>query len=264
MAKLLFSDIDGTLINSDLKVTSKTRDAIRKQIIKGNIFIPVSARMPQAIMTAAGQITKSCPMVAYNGALVLDELGQPLISRYLKAVTAAEICSYVEQLNNGIVWNVYSGYDWYYFPGNNAKLVKNEEEIVKIKAQASSIAQVNQLKGVHKVLLMGSPEKLDKSQLDLRELYPELYIVKSAPNLLEIMVKSVSKGEGVKVIAQAFNVKLANCWAFGDNYNDEKMLEAVGHPVLMGNAPADLKKKYDQITLDNNHDGIATVLDQLN
>ena len=38
MAKLLFSDIDGTLINTDLEVTPKTRDAIRRQIINGNVL----------------------------------------------------------------------------------------------------------------------------------------------------------------------------------------------------------------------------------
>ena len=41
------------------------------------------------------------------------------------------------------------------------------------------------------------------------------------------------------------------------------MLQSVGHPVIMGNAPEDLKKKF-RTTLDNNHDGIAAVLDSLN
>ena len=55
-AKLIFSDIDGTLINDDLQVTPKTRDAIRKQIIKGNIFVPTSARLPKGMMTAVNCI----------------------------------------------------------------------------------------------------------------------------------------------------------------------------------------------------------------
>ena len=41
-AQLIFSDLDGTLINDDLKVTAATRDAIRRQIINGNIFVPAS------------------------------------------------------------------------------------------------------------------------------------------------------------------------------------------------------------------------------
>lgn len=260
-AKLIFSDIDGTLINQDLKVTPKTRDAIRKQIICGNIFVPVSARMPKAIMTAAGQITKVCPMVAYNGALVLDETGRPIVSKFMKAKTAVTICQYVEEQNNGSAWNVYSGYDWYRSE-NKSQLVQNEENIVKVKSRPASLDVINKLKGVHKVLLMGKADDLDKMQIELKRKFSKLYIVKSAPYLLEIMVHGVSKSYGIIQLAHAFNVKLQDCYAFGDNYNDEDMLKAVGHSFLMGNAPADLKKRIGNVTLDNNHDGIAAALKQ--
>lgn len=263
MGNLIFSDIDGTLINSKQEVTPKTKMAIRRQIIKGDVFVPVSARMPKAIMSVVGEITKVCPMVAYNGALVLDEMGYTLDSRSMPSAKAAKICTYIEHKNNGVVWNVYSGNNWYYFPGNNDELVKNEEKIVKFKAQPSSIAEISQLENVHKILLMGTPDLLDATQKDLQQLYPEFYIVKSAANLLEVVVKGVSKGQGAKVIAQALGADLKKCWAFGDNYNDEKMLQSVGHPVVMGNAPENLKRKF-ATTLDNNHDGIAAVLDKIN
>ncbi|WP_297817877.1 Cof-type HAD-IIB family hydrolase [uncultured Lactobacillus sp.] len=261
-AKIIFSDIDGTLINSDLQVTPKTRDAIRKQIMDGNLFVPVSARMPKAIMTAAGQITNSCPLIAYNGALVLDEMGKPLNSQFMKASTAAEICEFIEQQDGDTAWNVYSGYNWFSSLKPNSR-VKREEEIVEVKSLPVSIDHIKELKGVHKVLLMGEANVLDKLKPVLEEKYPELYLVKSAPHLLEIMIKGVKKGVGVKVMAQAFDVAMKDTWAFGDNYNDEDMLEVVGHPVLMGNAPEDLKKKFSNVTLDNNHDGIAEALSKM-
>ena len=263
MGNLIFSDIDGSLINSKQEVTPKTKMAIQRQIIKGDVFVPVSARMPKAIMSVVGEITKVCPMVAYNGALVLDEMGHTPESRSMPSAKAAKICTYIEHKNNGVVWNVYSGNNWYYFPGNNDELVKNEEKIVKFKAQPSSIAEISQLENVHKILLMGTPDLLDATQKDLQQLYPEFYIVKSAANLLEVVVKGVSKGQGAKVVAQALSADLKKCWAFGDNYNDEKMLQSVGHPVVMGNAPENLKRKF-ATTLDNNHDGIAAVLDKIN
>lgn len=261
-AKIIFSDIDGTLINSDLQVTPKTRDAIRKQIMHGNLFVPVSARMPKAIMTAAGQITNSCPLIAYNGALVLDEMGKPLNSQFMKSETAAEICDFVEQADSDTAWNVYSGYNWFSAMDHNDR-VKREEEIVQVKSLPTSLNHIKELKGVHKVLLMGEAEVLDKMKPVLQQKYPELYMVKSAPHLLEIMIKGVKKGEGVKIMAKAFDVPMEDTWAFGDNYNDEDMLEAVGHPVLMGNAPQELQNKFENITSDNNHDGIAKALEKM-
>ena len=87
-AKLIFSDIDGTLITSGGDVSPDTIDAIRKQIIAGNLFIPVSARMPKGIMNVVDKITNFCPIIAYNGALVLDEMGRPLNSQFFDAAEA--------------------------------------------------------------------------------------------------------------------------------------------------------------------------------
>ena len=263
MKKLIFSDIDGTLINGKLQVTDRTKKALQQQMKQGNIFIPVSARMPQAIMTVTRQIVNSCPLIAYNGALILDGSQRKLFSKSIANNIVQQICSYVEAKNEQTIWNVYSGNDWYYFPGNNSSLVVKEEQIVEVQAQPSSRAQLSGVLDVHKILLMGDANSLTREQEELSANYPDLTIVKSAPHLLEITTSGVSKGNAVKLLAEKLGVNLTNCWAFGDNYNDETMLEAVGHPILMGNAPAELKENYAHVTADNDHDGIALVLEEL-
>ncbi len=260
-SKLIFSDIDGTLINDELKVTPRTRDAIRQQIIKGNVFIPASARLPKGITTAVGQILTVFPMIAYNGALALDETGRALITRFFDAKKAAAICRYVDEQNNGSAWNIYSGYVWY-CAKEKSPLVKHEEEIVDVKAAPTTVDQIEKLQGVHKALIMGKSEELDRMQKELTEKFPDLSFVRSSRTLLEVVLKGVSKASAVKILAEEYKVQLKDCIAFGDNYNDEVMLEEVGNPVLMGNAPAELKEKIglDHVTLDNNHDGIAEAL----
>lgn len=260
-AKLIFSDLDGTLINDDLKVTAATRDAIRRQIINGNIFVPASARLPKGMMTVVNQILKVCPFIAYNGALALDETGKVLISRFFNAKEAAEICRYVDEQDNDAAWNIYSGYVWYCSEQKSPR-VEHEESIVKVQATPTTIEQIAKLQGVHKGLIMGEPEDLDRMQAELTAKYPDLTFVRSSKILLEIVLKGVSKASAVRIVAQEYGVDLKNCIAFGDNYNDEDMLEEVGYPFLMGNAPAELKQKFapEQITADNNHDGVAKAL----
>ena len=51
--------------------------------------------------------------------------------------------------------------------------------------------------------------------------------------------------------------------AFGDNFNDLSMLKTVGIPILMGNAPEELKKQFTRLTSDNNHDGLAEALEKI-
>lgn len=259
--QLIFSDLDGTLINDDLKVTAATRDAIRRQIINGNIFVPASARLPKGMMTVVNQILKVCPFIAYNGALALDETGKVLISRFFNAKEAAEICRYVDEQDNDAAWNIYSGYVWYCSEEKSPR-VEHEESIVKVQATPTTIEQIAKLQGVHKGLIMGEPEDLDRMQAELTAKYPDLTFVRSSKILLEIVLKGVSKASAVRIVAQEYGVDLKNCIAFGDNYNDEDMLEEVGYPFLMGNAPAELKQKFApaQITADNNHDGVAKAL----
>ena len=259
--QLIFSDLDGTLINDDLKVTAATRDAIRRQIINGNIFVPASARLPKGMMTVVNQILKVCPFISYNGALALDETGKVLISRFFNAKEAAEICRYVDEQDNDAAWNIYSGYVWYCSEEKSPR-VEHEESIVKVQATPTTIEQIAKLQGVHKGLIMGEPEDLDRMQAELTAKYPDLTFVRSSKILLEIVLKGVSKASAVRIVAQEYGVDLKNCIAFGDNYNDEDMLEEVGYPFLMGNAPAELKQKFApaQITADNNHDGVAKAL----
>ncbi len=263
-AKLIFSDLDGTLINDDLKVTAATRDAIRRQIINGNILVPASARLPKGMMTVVSQIMKVCPFIAYNGALALDETGKVLISRFFDAKEAAEICRYVDEQDNDAAWNIYSGYVWYCSEEKSPR-VKNEERIVDVKATPTTINQIEKLQGVHKGLIMGDSADLDRMQEELTAKYPDLTFVRSSQTLLEIVLKGVSKASAVKIVAQEYGVDLQNCIAFGDNFNDEEMLKEVGHPFLMGNAPAELKQRFssEQITADNNHDGVAEALEKI-
>lgn len=92
------------------------------------------------------------------------------------------------------------------------------------------------------MLIIGKPTILDEIIPHLKQDFPTLSFVKSAPNLLEIVLKSVNKGKAVKTLLDSFAVDSKDAWAFGDNFNDEAMLRAVGHPILMGNAPKELKK----------------------
>lgn len=113
-AKPIFSDIDGTLITSQGDVSPATIDAIRKQIIAGNLFIPVSARMPKGIMNVVDKMPNFCPIIAYNGTLVLDEMGQPLNSQFFDAAEAVKLINEVESLKTSdLAWNVYSDYNWF-------------------------------------------------------------------------------------------------------------------------------------------------------
>jgi hydroxymethylpyrimidine pyrophosphatase-like HAD family hydrolase len=88
-------------------------------------------------------------------------------------------------------------------------------------------------------------------------------VVRSSDILLEINAKTATKADAVLAYCRQKHIDVANCIAFGDNYNDLPMLQTVGRPVLMGNAPEELKAMFPEITLDHDHDGIAETLEKI-
>ena len=80
--------------------------------------------------------------------------------------------------------------------------------------------------------------------------------------MLEIMENGVTKGSAVRTLCELKNIPISETVAFGDNYNDLDMLNTVGLPFLMGNAPEDLKKLVPNVTSDNNSEGIFKGLEK--
>ncbi|MDO4912730.1 MAG: Cof-type HAD-IIB family hydrolase [Lactobacillus sp.] len=260
--KIIFSDIDGTLINDSLKITPKTKQLILKQIKNGNLFVPVSARSPLAMKTVVDQLGDvACPIAAFNGALILDEKGNEIYSKVLPIEEAKTIIREIATVKE-VTWNVYSGLKWLTKKPKTADLI-NEENIVGLKAYAVDLTEVERLTEAHKTLVIGQPEILDKLMKTYQKRYPELSLVKSKDTLLEIVAKGVDKGDSVKRVAEYYRVPLADTIAFGDNYNDETMLKMANKGYLMANAPEALKASWPLITADHNHDGIAEVLEKV-
>ena len=112
----------------------------------------------------------------------------------------------------------------------------------------------------NKILVMADPEDCERMEAELSEKFPSLHIVRSSAFLLEIMDKSVSKATGIKVMLEHYGLAAEESLAFGDNYNDVEMLELCGRSVAMGNAPEDIKKLADEVTLSNEEDGLAYYL----
>lgn len=76
------------------------------------------------------------------------------------------------------------------------------------------------------------------------------------------MPKGLSKGNSLLEIAKYYNIDQKDIIAFGDELNDETMIEVAGTGVAMGNVVEKIKEIADYITLSNDEDGIADYLEK--
>ena len=255
--KAVFSDIDGTLLNSQHQITPKTEEAIKNILKQGIPFIPVSARPPYAITPYTKQLGAQHGMICYSGALILDKNLTALYSVTLEPQDLQKLNALLADFAHLSISH-YAGLDWFCNDVNN-NWIKQESEITGLNAK---LLQGN-LTDVHKILVMGSAEEIQTVEPVLKQALPHLSIHRSKDEYLEIMNPAATKTKAIQFMAQHLGISAEQVIAFGDNFNDLDMLQYAGLSIAMGNAPDAIKQVAKEVTATNNEDGIALVLNRV-
>lgn len=258
--KMIFSDIDGTLLTNDHRVTENTREKIAALCGMGVPFVLVSARPPRGIWPIQRLLGIKSPIVAYGGGLILDYDGTVLASRGMDREAAAGICRYVKEKAPDICCNIYAGERWITADTSNSR-VRREARVVGFEPEQGEIGgTADDGMEIHKLLLMGEPERIAALEQEVKALCPELSVSRSAPFYLEVMDGAATKGNAVCALCRMEGIAAEEVLAFGDSQNDLNMLQAAGLGVAMENAPQDVRELADHVTLDNEHEGLLRVL----
>ncbi|MCR5758524.1 MAG: Cof-type HAD-IIB family hydrolase [Selenomonas sp.] len=258
--KIVFSDIDGTVLTSQHEVTGQNKEAIRSLVARDIPFVLVSARMPEAIYPITDDIGIKMPIICYSGAYVLDREGQELASVYMEKDMVQQLLRDVAVAFPKVTVNFYSGHQWYVTDKSDARVCR-EEAITSASAELADFDEL--LAGgilPHKILLMAEPADCAAAEKYLQQHYPQFQVARSSDILLEIMDGAVSKAVGIEVLLKHYGLDKAEALSFGDNYNDLAMLQYTGMSVAMGNAPQDVKAVAKAVTSSNNDSGIAVFL----
>ena len=258
--KMLCTDIDGTLLNKDRELSISTISEFKR--IKDNCSIVLaSSRMPEAMRHLQEEVDiLNSPLIAYNGGLVLD--GDKVLSS--TEVGFAEVQK-ISQLSQGteIHVSIYNNDEWYvpsmdYWATREAN---NTKVTPTVRSLEDSLAQYSNLnKGAHKVMCMGPAEEIAVLYASLIEqLNDDLHVYKSKDTYLEIASKKISKKSAIATLLQHRYTDLdwSHVIAFGDNYNDMEMLEAVGMGVAVQNAKEEVLAIANDVTATNKEDGVA-------
>jgi hypothetical protein len=81
-------------------------------------------------------------------------------------------------------------------------------------------------------------------------------------HFLEFISNTAGKGTALEEIGKIFNIDKSEMIAVGDSYNDVCMLKYAGFGVAVENAPDDIKELCDYVTLSNNDNGVAAVIEK--
>ncbi|WP_029072883.1 Cof-type HAD-IIB family hydrolase [Kandleria vitulina] len=259
MKTIIFSDIDGTLLNNEHKMTPRTKEAFHMLEQKHIPYAFVSARSPSGIYPILKENNLTCDIVSYSGGMIIDKNGNVLFSEGFPKHIAKEIISFLNPYD--VTWNIYSEDQWIVANKKDPRVI-NEENIVKAQSKEGTIEDVES--HVNKILCMCKPDETETIQKLLIDAFPNLNITRSSSILIEINANGISKAKAVELLCKKHHINIKDAFAFGDNFNDLDMLQCVGHPYLMENAPSSLKEMISEHTLSNNDDGIFVALKKEN
>ena len=169
--------------------------------------------------------------------------------------------------NSSIHLSLYFEDNWY--APRVDQWTEREETITKVKASIESADAVfsrwkQDGNGAHKLMCMGPEEEIAELESRLNQVHGnDIHVYRSRSTYLELAPKAISKATGVQLALQPYNISMAEVIAFGDNYNDIDMLQAVGRGVAVSNGRNEVKAVAKEITGISHEDGVAEVVERI-
>lgn len=263
---LIASDVDGTLLDEDERVTPRTRDAVRAAVGAGAQFVIATGRPPRWIAPIVDALGFAPMSVCANGAVLYDPATDRILSaRTLSADALAVLAEIALRAIPGAGLAVErvgrSAHDaatpqFVSSPGYEHAWLNPDNTEVSIDDLLSAPAV--------KLLIRKSGTPSSEMAVELAKyLGSEGDITYSTNNgLIEIVPLGVSKATGVAEVAKPLGITAADVIAFGDMPNDVPMLRWAGHGVAMGNAHPEAIAAANEVTAPNSDDGLARVLER--
>ncbi|WP_405005391.1 Cof-type HAD-IIB family hydrolase [Kitasatospora purpeofusca] len=259
--KLVATDLDGTLLSSSETVSARTRAALATATAAGALHIIVTGRSATWARPVFDEIGYRGIAVCGQGAQVYDAGAHKLLTsltldRRVAALAIEKIEAETGPLaiaanQDGLEGDVLAG------PGYRLQ-IGSELPVVEVAAHELLASPISKLYIQHREL--GDDALAEAARSAAGDL---VGVVMAGAGVVELLPLGLSKATGLAVAARRLGVTAADTVAFGDMPNDVPMFGWARHGVAMANAHRELLAVADEVTLSNDEDGVAAVLERL-
>lgn len=262
--RILFTDLDGTLLNDEKVITPGNQTAIDEALAKGHIIVISTGRpLASALMQAEklGLVKEGCFAITYNGSQIYDIYHRKTV--YGKALSRTLVKPLFQEAAKRSL----------YIQTYDTTHILTESSTPELQAYTRHIQIPYRIvedigealtEDPYKLIAidLNSHQKLLDFQSEVLSAYQDaLDSFFSNDAYLEIVPRGISKGFAVQWMCEFLGIPLENTVAAGDAQNDIAMLEAAHVGAVMRNAHPDISRHGNYVTkADNNHDGVAEII----
>ena len=260
---LLAFDVDGTLVDDDQVLSPRTAAAIKKAQAMGKLVTLATGKIYPSIEVLIAPLELQAPLVLANGAAIQDTRGNVLEQE----AVALDIIQFVMKHYKS------DGLDMAIFNHDSIYVLEENYNTAHIDGFGEKVTAIGDWKNVEgkldhvcKLFLINrkDPSKVHElCDFLMQELGERITISSGAPVSIEVMMKGVTKANGLRKLCALKGIPLERVMAFGDQKNDLEMVDMAGVSVAVGNAIPEVKDIADFVIGTNNDHGVATFLEEI-
>lgn len=265
---ILFTDMDGTLLDDEKKISGQVYEAIDRFTNAGGRVVLSSGRPLASILETKDRLGLNYPgmyVIAYNGALVYDcRQEKPILEQRIPLDYVSESMGIAKKMK--VHCQTYSD-SHIIVEKDSVELQLYRQNIhmpYVVVEDAAKYLQSLHIQPYKLIAIELNPKKLEAFRKELiAGLQGKVHGIYSSKKYLEIIHKDASKGRAVAFLCDYLGIPIKQAAAAGDAANDIAMLQAAGVGVAMKNATLETKAAADYITeRTNNEDGILEVFEK--
>ena len=258
--KLLVSDIDGTLVTNDKRLTDQNIRAAARLAEAGIKLSLVSSRPPAGFAMLTGPLKIDAPIGAFNGGAILNP-DLSVIEETMVPARAARMA--IDAFEEFEIDAWLFTYDSWYVSSVEGPYVSKERktiqhEPIEVESFEPFFDKVGKLVGSTKDF-----ERLARCEASLQQQLGAQAAAKRSQNYyLDVTPDGADKGSAVKRIAATLGVSIDEVAVIGDMSNDLPMFDVAPHRIAMGNGIDTLKSRATFVTDSNEDSGFAMAIDK--
>ena len=265
--RLLATDIDGTLLNSQFQVSAGDLAALRRAHAAGIEIVLVTGRRHRFALPIAQQLGFDLWLISSNGAVTRSLAGETFHRDMMPAETCRRLCGAMQEFRGHTVLTFDQetkgaivlerldelGVSIRRWLEKNMQyiefVVPIERALVKDPVQTMFCGTMARMTEALRAL---EGAGMDGAVTVLRTEYPKRDL-----SMIDVLTAGCSKGHALARWARHRGFSREEVMAVGDNHNDVEMLEFAGYPVIMGNACDELRGRGWTVTRGNDDCGVA-------
>lgn len=261
--KMIVTDLDDTLLNSEKKISPIDKEAIMKAQKAGIKFVLASGRPTFAMKELAEELKLADYgnyILSFNGSIITDcSTGKNILEESLTKNDIYLMYDFSQKYKTHILTYI----DDEIISETDNEYIDVEIDLTKMNHRKVKNFKEAINKDAVKCMLLEEPSYLKKVEVELKKEYGNKYsIAISKPFFLEVTKLGIDKGTALKKLADLLNIKTEEIIAAGDSFNDISMLKTAGTSVAVANAQPEIKEIADYIVSSNDKGGMAELINK--